>query len=506
MKNGKNSRLLTTTILVVIIAVLSGVMITTAFNTAKNNSIQHMYSMAEERAIMVDNFVNDAEKTLSIYSSATEIINAISNPENEAMQQAAQEYTERFSSNISYLEGIYASLWTTEVLVHTNSANKGLVTRKDEAPRKALHDSLLAAGNGVYNTGIIISPAPPNKQIVSMYKAVYNEAGEPIGLVGLGIFTDGLLKSFDSLNRDGMENAVYNMVDTNDYKYIFVENLDESKNIVPYAISENDGIVKKCDEFKGSSESKTGYFQYKDDSQSIVSTYQYMGNRGWLLMIDMPKSDINRFATRMTIFLSIFCLVTLLIIIMFNIIGRRQELTTKQLATSLEKNKKTRDNLSKAVMMDILTETNTRIAFLTEYEDVPDSENEPYYFIMTSLSHLSDINSRYGYDFGDMVLVNIADALKKEFTAGATYRTGSDEFITVIKSTTDDPINSAANKVLTALSGQLFIKGQNIQVNCEMAIVKKGKNINSSIINQLKTMIKTNNGVPFVFRDADHNF
>ena len=46
------------------------------------------------------------------------------------------------------------------------------------------------AGNGVYNTGIIISPAT-RKQIVSMYKAVYDDDNNPIGLVGLGVYTNG---------------------------------------------------------------------------------------------------------------------------------------------------------------------------------------------------------------------------------------------------------------------------------------------------------------------------
>lgn len=105
------------------------------------------------------------------------------------------------------LEGIYMSEWSTHILTHTDSNVVGMITRKDEAPRKALHDALIEKGNDkVYNTGIINSPAT-GLQIISMYKGVFDENGQPIGLVGAGIFTKGLKEVLAALPITGMPNA-----------------------------------------------------------------------------------------------------------------------------------------------------------------------------------------------------------------------------------------------------------------------------------------------------------
>ncbi|MDD6327126.1 MAG: PDC sensor domain-containing protein [Lachnospiraceae bacterium] len=116
--------------------------------------------------------------------------------------QAAQAYTENFSADVANLEGLYISEWNTHVLAHTNPAVVGITTRKDD-PLKALQDALVAA-EGVYNTGIIISPAS-KQQIVSLYQGIFDENGQPLGLVGGGIFTQGLVDILDSLELNGMQ-------------------------------------------------------------------------------------------------------------------------------------------------------------------------------------------------------------------------------------------------------------------------------------------------------------
>ncbi len=140
------------------------------------------------------------------------------NPTGLAQTQRAQEYTEVFSADIANLEGLYISEWNTHVLAHTNAAVVGIITREGD-PLVALQESMLAT-DGVYNTGNIISPAS-GQQIVSMYKAVLDENGNPIGLVGGGIFTEGLINMLDGLEIKGLEHTGYYMVNVADGKYIF---------------------------------------------------------------------------------------------------------------------------------------------------------------------------------------------------------------------------------------------------------------------------------------------
>lgn len=507
MKN-KNSRLLTNVILIVVIAVLSTVMIITAFGTAKDNSIQQMDTMADERAIMIENYVDEAERTLSIYSQASEIINVCEHPEDAETVAAAQAFTERFSSGVENIEGIYVSMWTTQVLAHTNAGVVGMITRKDAEPLQQLHDALLAAGDGVYNTGIILSPAAaaetPNseKQIVSMYKAVYNKFNEPIGLVGLGIYTKGLVKSMDNLSNKGLEKASYSMINVADNKYVFVP--DETKIASEATASE---ILNTSKKLRGSKQNKTGTFEIEKNGKKYISTYSYNKDNGWLLMIDNPRNEVYAFANKITLYLALFCAVCLIIILLFNIISKKQEETNRKLAYSLEKNKKTKDNLNTAVMRDLLTDTFTRISFLTDYEprkaaDIPDKS---YFFIMTTISRFSDINITSGIDAGDLVLVNVADALKAQFKGSKTYRTGSDEFVTVVSLPTVNGYNMAmadANKVISKINKPIIVEGKTINVDCAIAIAKKSQDASNNVLVTLKSMLNNRN-MPITYTDLD---
>lgn len=150
-------------------------------NDTRRSTTNSMETVVEERSRIIENYVQEVEQTLTAYSRAGEILAVLKNPTDEAAVTAAQAYTEKFSADVSNLEGFYVSEWNTHVLAHTNAAVVGITTREGEA-LKALQDALLAA-DGVYNTGIIISPAS-GQQIVSIYRAVFDENGSPIGLVG----------------------------------------------------------------------------------------------------------------------------------------------------------------------------------------------------------------------------------------------------------------------------------------------------------------------------------
>ena len=118
---------------------------------------------------------------LTAYSRAGEIKQLLLNPADEDAVVSAQKYTEVYSSDIEHLEGIYVSEWDAHVLAHTNAAVVGITTREGDSLKK-LQESMIAA-EGVYNVGIIFSPAS-GQQIISMYRACMDSNGQPAGLVG----------------------------------------------------------------------------------------------------------------------------------------------------------------------------------------------------------------------------------------------------------------------------------------------------------------------------------
>ncbi len=297
---------------IVVMTILSVFVVYIITKDTRNSTINSMRTIVQERSQIIKNYVEEAEGTLTAYSRAGEILDVMQNPQDPGVVAAAQTYTEKFSSDVANLEGLYASEWNTHVLAHTNAQVVGITTREGD-PLKALQDSMLAA-NGVYNTGIIISPAS-GQQIVSMYMAVYDEQGNPAGLVGGGIFSKGLIQILDNLTMDGMKNATYCMVNVNNGQYIF--HADEEK--VATSVEES-YIVSLCEQLKGTGEDGSGYIEYVQNDVEYISTYYYMSDHGWLFMISDDQKEIFASADKLTVTLIVFCVIALLILIVISFI------------------------------------------------------------------------------------------------------------------------------------------------------------------------------------------
>lgn len=297
---------------IVVMTILSVLVVYIITTDTRNSTINSMKTIVQERSQIIQNYVQEAEGTLTAYSRAGEILDIMQNPEDPEIVAAAQAYTEKFSSDVANLEGLYASEWNTHVLAHTNPQVVGITTREGD-PLKALQDSMIAA-NGVYNTGIIISPAS-GQQIVSMYMAVYDEQGNPAGLVGGGIFSTGLIQILDNLTMDGMENATYCMVNVNNGQYIF--HADAEKVATP---AEEAYIVELCEQFAGVGEDASGYKEYTQNGEKYISTYYYMADHGWLFMVSDNQSEIFASADKMTVTLINFCVAALLVLIIISLL------------------------------------------------------------------------------------------------------------------------------------------------------------------------------------------
>lgn len=285
---------------------LSALVVFRISNTVRDTAINNLQTIVQERSQIVDNYVQESEVILSSYSQAGEILNIMKNPTDEAATNAAQKYTESFSANISNLEGLYASEWDTHVLAHTNAAVVGITTRKGDS-LKALQDAMIAA-NGVYNTGIIISPAS-GAQIVSMYQAVFDEDGNPAGLVGGGIFTTGLVEKLNNLSLNGMEHATYCMINVKDGMYIF--NPDEEKIATPV---EEEHLINLCSQYADVTEDASGYIEYTESRNDYFGSYYYMADRGWLFMINDSKDELFASANQMKKQLLVVCSIMLVVL------------------------------------------------------------------------------------------------------------------------------------------------------------------------------------------------
>ena len=464
--------------------------------TMHDNTINHMQTITNERAKIIEEYIESAEQTLNFYSKAsqiTDLLNSENPSKNQDLIDAAYEYTKAYSAEIPNLEGIYVSEWNTHVLAQTNFKypETNMITRKDETSLKELQDALIAAGkDGMYNVGMIISPAS-GKQIVSIYKGIFDKYDNPIGIVGLGIYTQGVVDDLNGLKAIGMEDISYAMVSAENCKFVFYP--------VPEIIgttAEEKNIQKICTELLAGTGKDEGTYEFEMEGEKYVGNYKYLPEYKWLLMVNDSKREVYAASRNLRTYMLIFLAFIVGIVAVFAYLNKRQEKINAKLASTIVKNNKTKDSLYTAMFKDVLTDVSNRIAFSMELDEVKPTSSDPYYFIMFNIGGFSEVNTIYGNDVGDWVLIRTVDILKQVFKNSNIYRTGSDEFVVALqvreRDVTADNILDDAKDAYERLTSEQNTPAGKIKFEYRAAAVKKTGSINTSLITILKDLINKN--------------
>ncbi len=273
-----------------------------AYKTALNN----MQTAAADRSEIISNYIDSTKDTLTAYLKAEQVYAIIRDPSDSTAVAEAQQYTVDFGKDIPNLEGIYCSKWDTTMLTHTNATVIGMVTRPDEAYRKQLHDAILAT-DGVYNTGIIISPAT-GEQIISMYKAVREDDGTAIGLGGIGIFTKGLVAKLDELPLDGLESAQYYLVNVSTGEYIF-----HPDSAMITTVAEDGFVADIISQIKNGNE--CSFVNYKDENGTkCIAAFKSIDEHGWAFVVADKESEVLESATALRVNLALLFVVSAVIL------------------------------------------------------------------------------------------------------------------------------------------------------------------------------------------------
>ncbi len=176
---------------------------------ASKNSL---YSVVNEIGTAFDYVMELGETTLRDYAKAPVIKEALLHPEDAAVMAKVQKYTEDYFGELEGWDGVYLADWNTMVMAHPTKSTLGMILRKTEEEKEGLRKPILSAGNGVYNIGILTSPAS-GKLAVSMYYAVKDDNGTPIGFVGGAFYIDNITVNFSDVSSLGYESAYVYYVD-----------------------------------------------------------------------------------------------------------------------------------------------------------------------------------------------------------------------------------------------------------------------------------------------------
>ena len=151
-----------------------------------------------------------AMETMSAFATAPIVKEVLKNPDDPEIINAANAYTNEFYAKLQGWEGIYIADWNTKVLTHQAPPVIGRVLREGDS-RTSLQNSMLGASGGVYNTGIMTSPAS-GMLVMSMYCPVMDN-GQPIGYVGGGIFVNDIASQISDVSSLNLPTAYVYFVD-----------------------------------------------------------------------------------------------------------------------------------------------------------------------------------------------------------------------------------------------------------------------------------------------------
>lgn len=195
----------------------------------ENNITNQMTDAVESRAAIINDYVASAEEYMTAFALSSEVQDLLANPEDTALLQKGQKYTEDFAAVKGIFEGLYIGTPDTYILTHTSQGAIGMTTRKGESLTE-FQNTILAQPK-LTNLGIMESPGT-GSMIISMYYPLFS-GQECIGYVGVGVYASRLMDALLDLDIEGLPNSEYVFlnVDTGTYLYHQDEELLNTKQL-----------------------------------------------------------------------------------------------------------------------------------------------------------------------------------------------------------------------------------------------------------------------------------
>ncbi len=250
----------------------------------ESNITNQMIDAVESRASIINDYVASAEEYVSAFALGSEVHDLLLNPEDPALLQKAQKYTEEFAAVKGIFEGLYISTPDTYVLTHTSQGAIGITTRSGESLEE-FHKTILSKPE-LTNLGIMKSPGT-GSMILSMYFPLF-DGQTCIGYVGAGVYASRLMDVLLGLNIEGLPHSEYVFlnVDTGTYLYHEDETLLNTETT-------DKGYLEIINRIKTDGSTKAGTYSYQDENgtdQLVV--YKYLKDRNWVFMVRDDVAEV----------------------------------------------------------------------------------------------------------------------------------------------------------------------------------------------------------------------
>lgn len=136
----------------------------------KRDITNQMTDAVEARATIINDYVTSAEEYMKAFALGSEVRELLLNPNDPALLETAQRYTEDFAAVKGIFEGLYIATPDTYVLTHTSKDAIGITTRTGDSLQQ-FHETILSEQQ-LTNLGIMKSPGT-GSMILSMYYPIF---------------------------------------------------------------------------------------------------------------------------------------------------------------------------------------------------------------------------------------------------------------------------------------------------------------------------------------------
>ena len=283
--------------------ILSVVLISKSDKVTKEWTNDSLLQVIMQTGASFDTAVSTNEAILQSYSAAPIVKEFLKNPGDTALAAKAQQYTVDYFASLDGWEGLYLADWDTQVLTHsTVPAIIGKVLREGDS-REGLRNSMLGAS--VYNTGIITSPSS-GQLVMSIYSAVKDDSGNPIGFVGGAFFVNDIAAKISDVSALGKSTAYIYYVDK---AGIMLHHPDESKIGNPVENAAVKGLVARLEAGEHPTPDCIEY-QYKGATK--YAAYYLGNNDAYIAVLTADEKDVLSGITAIktwTIIITVICVV-----------------------------------------------------------------------------------------------------------------------------------------------------------------------------------------------------
>lgn len=313
LKNRKMGVLITGAVAIIaavgliLLYILANYNMTMAMETS---AINNMQTSLDAQTQIIEQYVGQGEALLLAFAQTPTISQFLKDSKNPKLLKEAQAYTSQYFEKLDKWEGIYAADWGTKVLTHPSPSVIGKVLREGDNLKKLQSDMLNS--NGVFNTGIVLSPAS-KQMVLSTYAPVYDADGKtPLGFVGGATYASTLKEKLYALNTYGLENAHLYMINTETGVHIF----NEDKALMATPI-EDPMLLKVIEEAHANPDEVYGKVEYQDaNGAPCIGMYAYLKDRGWAVILADTESEIYASANASKTALGIVCIIAYILILL----------------------------------------------------------------------------------------------------------------------------------------------------------------------------------------------